>query len=295
LRYQCSPYHRDSALYPFAQQLERAAGIAPREGPETKLEKLEKALVVEADRLNEVAPLFAAMLSIPFGDRYPPVDLSPDQLRGQTLSTLVDQIEGLTRKQPAFVLFEDAHWADPTSVEVLNLVIERAPRLPMLLPITVRPEFEAPWKGRADIATVALGRLDPANVEALVQRVTGGRKLPAEVVAQIVAKTDGVPLFVEELTKNVLESGLLIEDGDAYRLDGPLPPLAIPATLQDSLMARLDRLAPVKEIAQIGAANRAGDRFRTVARGGGRRGGVAEAGAGAIGAVRTGVPLPRGA
>jgi len=254
LRYQCSPYHRDTALHPFVQQVERAAGIAPREGPETKLEKLEKALVVEADRLNEVAPLFAAMLSIPFGDRYPSEDLSPDQLRGQTLSTLVDQIEGLTRKQPVFVLFEDAHWADPTSVEVLNLVIERVPRLPMLLLITVRPEFEAPWKGRADIATVALGRFDPANVEALVQRVTGGRKLPAEVVAQIVAKTDGVPLFVEELTKNVLESGLLIEDGDAYRLDGPLPPLAIPATLQDSLMARLDRLAPVKEIAQIGAA-----------------------------------------
>ena len=129
LRYQCSPYHRDTALHPFVQQLERAAGIAPREGPDTKLEKLEKALVVEADRLNEVAPLFATMLSIPFGDRYPSDDLSPDQLRGQTLLTLVDQIEGLTRKQPVFMLFEDAHWADPTSVEVLNLVIERVPRL----------------------------------------------------------------------------------------------------------------------------------------------------------------------
>src|SRR5277367_6330786 len=124
----------------------------------------------------------------------------------------------------------------------------------MLLLITVRPESEAPWNDRADIATVALGRLDPADVETLVHRVTGGRKLPAEVVSRIVAKTDGVPLFVEELTKNVLESGLLIEDGDAYRLDGPLPPLAIPSTLQDSLMARLDRLAPVREIAQIGAA-----------------------------------------
>jgi predicted ATPase len=124
----------------------------------------------------------------------------------------------------------------------------------MLLLITVRPESEAPWKDRADIATVALGRLDPPDVETLVHRVTGGRKLPAEVVSRIVAKTDGVPLFVEELTKNVLESGLLIEDGDAYRLDGPLPPLAIPSTLQDSLMAWLDRLAPVREIAQIGAA-----------------------------------------
>src|SRR5208337_4882666 len=149
---------------------------------------------------------------------------------------------------------EDAHWADATSLELLELVIARVRRLPALLLITFRPEFEAPWKGLPSVAPIALGRLDRAEAEMLVERVTGGRQLPAEVLAQIVAKTDGVPLFVEELTKNVLESGLLIEESGRYRLDGPLPPFAIPSTLHDSLMARLDRLTTVKEIAQIGAA-----------------------------------------
>ena len=203
---------------------------------------------------NEVAPLIASMLSIPFGARYPALALSPDQQRRQTLSALLDQMEGLAKKQPMLILFEDAHWADATSLEVLDLVIESVRRLPVLLLITFRPEFEAPWTGLPDVATIALGRLDRIQAETLVERVTGGRELPAEVLAQIVAKTDGVPLFVEELTKNVLESGLLVEEADRYRLDGPLPPLAIPSTLQDSLMARLDRLAAVKEIAQIGAA-----------------------------------------
>jgi class 3 adenylate cyclase/predicted ATPase len=254
LRYQCSPYHRDSALHPFAQQFERAAGIAPQEPPEVKLDKLEKVLGPATERLNGVVPLIASMLSIPLGKRYPALTLSPAQQRHLTLSALVDQIEGLAGQKPLLILFEDAHWADATSLEVLDLVIERLRRLPMLFLITYRPEFEAPWKGLPDVATIALGRLDRAEVEALVDRVTGGRKLPAEVLAQVIGKTDGVPLFVEELTKNVLESGLLIEDGERYRLDGPLPPLAIPSTLQDSLMARLDRLAAVKEIAQIGAA-----------------------------------------
>jgi class 3 adenylate cyclase/tetratricopeptide (TPR) repeat protein len=254
LRYQCSPYHRDSALYPFVQQLERAADIAPQENPKVKLDKLEAVLGLATDRMNEVAPLIASMLSIPLGNRYPALNLSPAQQRRQTLSALLDQMEGLARKQPVLMLFEDAHWADATSLEVLDLAIERVRRLPVLLLVTSRPEFEAPWKGLPDVADIALGRLDRVEAETLVERVTGGRKLPAEVMAQIVAKTDGVPLFVEELTKNVLESGLLVENGERYRLDGPLPPLAIPSTLQDSLMARLDRLAAVKEIAQIGAA-----------------------------------------
>jgi len=254
LRYHCSPYHRDSALYPFVQQFERAAGVAPQEPPDAKLDKLEKVLGLATDRMGEVAPLIASILSIPTGTRYPALNLSPAQQRRQTLSALLEQIEGLARHKPVLVLFEDAHWADATSLEVLDLVIERLRRLPILFLITYRSEFEAPWKGLPDVATIALGRLDRAEVEALVERVTGGRKLPAEVLAQVIGKTDGVPLFVEELTKNVLESGLLIEDGERYRLDGPLPPLAIPSTLQDSLMARLDRLAAVKEIAQIGAA-----------------------------------------
>src|SRR5271165_2176696 len=254
LRYQCSPYHRDSALHPFALQFERAAGIAAQEPPEVKLDKLERALGLASERRNENVPLIASMLSIPLGKRYPVLTLSPAQQRRLTLSALLDQMEGLARQKPLLILFEDAHWADATSLEVLDLVIERAPRLPVLLLITFRPEFDAPWSAMPGIATVTLGRLDPVQAATLVERVTGGRKLPAEVLAQIVAKTDGVPLFVEELTKDVIESGLLVEELDRYRLDGPLPPLAIPSTLQDSLMARLDRLAAVKEIAQIGAA-----------------------------------------
>ena len=194
------------------------------------------------------------MLSIPTGTRYPALNFSPAQQRRQTLSALLDQMEGLARKQPVLMLFEDAHWADATSLELLELAIERARRLPVLLLVTFRPEFQAPWIGLPYVETIALQRLDRAEAETLVEHVTGGRRLPAEVLAQIIAKTDGVPLFVEELTKNVLESGLLVEEADRFRLDGPLPPLAIPSTLQDSLMARLDRLATVKEIAQIGAA-----------------------------------------
>ncbi len=254
LRFQCSPYHRDSALHPFAQQFERAAGIAPQEPPEVKLDKLERALGLEGERRNEVVPLIASMLSIPLGKRYPALALSPAQQRRLTLSALLDQMEGLARLKPLLIVFEDAHWADATSLEVLDLMIERAPRQPVLLLITFRPEFDAPWSATPGVATLTLGRFDRIQAEALIERITGGRKLPAEVLAQIVAKTDGVPLFVEELTKNVLESGLLVEEPDRYRLDGPLPPLAIPSTLQDSLMARLDRLAAVKEIAQIGAA-----------------------------------------
>ena len=207
LRYQCSPYHRDSALYPFVQQFERAAGIAPQEPTEAKLEKLEKVLGLATDRLNEVAPLIAAMLSIPTGFRYPPPNLSPAQQRRQTLSALLDQMEGLAKKQPVLMLFEDAHWADATSLEVLDVAIERLRRLPVLLIVTSRPEFEAPWKGLPDVAEIALQRFDRAEAATLVERVTGGRKLPAEVLAQIVTKTDGVPLFVEELTKDVLEFG----------------------------------------------------------------------------------------
>src|SRR5262249_26973026 len=150
--------------------------------------------------------------------------------------------------------FEDAHWADATSLELLDLTVERVRQLPVLALFTFRPEFEPPWVGLPNVGTLTLGRLDRDDVEKMVAQVTRARPLPAEVMKQIVVKTDGNPLFVEELTKAVLETGLLVEDAEGYRLEGPLPPLAIPETLQDSLMARLDRLAPVREIAQIGAA-----------------------------------------
>jgi class 3 adenylate cyclase/predicted ATPase len=251
LRYQCSPYHRDSVLHPFVVQLGRAARLAPDDPAEAQLDKLEA--ILAPAHIAETAPLFASLLSIPTGGRYPPLALSAAQQRRLTLAALLDQLEALARQKPVLMLFEDAHWADATSLEVLDLTVERVRALPVLVLITFRPEYEAPWTGLSHVTSIALDRLAPAEVETLAGYVAG-RPLPPEVTAQIVAKTDGVPLFVEELTKTVLESGLLVEGSQGWHLDGPLPPFAIPATLQDSLAARLDRLAPVKEIAQIGAA-----------------------------------------
>ena len=235
LRYQCSPYHTNSALHPFIAQLERAAGFKADDTSEQRLDKLEAVLAMGASRVQTVAPLFAALLSIPFGERYPPLALSPTQQRRRTLAALLDQFEGLARRQPILLLFEDAHWADATSLELLDLTVERVRQLPVLALFTFRPEFEPPWVGLPNVGTLTLGRLDRNDVESMVARVTGGRVLPAEVMKQIVAKTDGNPLFVEELTKAVLEAGILVEDAEGYRLDGPLPPLAIPATLQELL------------------------------------------------------------
>jgi class 3 adenylate cyclase/predicted ATPase len=253
LRYQCSAYHTNSALHPFIAQLERAAVFKADDVPEQMLDKLEATLAVEPSRVQAVAPLLAALLSIPFGERYPPPALSPTQQRRQTLAALLEQIEGLARRQPILLYVEDTQWADATSLELLGLIVERVPQLPVLALFTFRPEFEPPWVGLPNVSTLMVGRLDRPNVQNMIARVTGGRPLPAEVTEEIVVKTDGNPLFVEELTKAVLEAGILVEDSEGYRLDGPLPPLAIPATLRDSLMARLDRLAPVKEIGQIGA------------------------------------------
>jgi predicted ATPase len=251
LRYQCSPYHRDSMLHPFVVQLSRAARLAAEDAPETPLDKLEA--ILEPPRIAETAPLFASLLSIPIGDRYPTPALSAAQQRRLTLAALLDQLGALAQQKPVLMLFEDVHWADATSLEVLDLTVERVHALPVLALFTFRPEYEAPWVGLSHATNIKLDRLAGAEVETLAERVAG-RPLPPEVMAQIVAKTDGVPLFVEELTKAVLEGGLLAARHEGCHLDGPLPPFAIPATLQDSLAARLDRLAPVKEIAQIGAA-----------------------------------------
>ena len=254
LHYQCSPHHTNSALYPFIAQFERAARFKTDDTPDKRLDKLEALLARATPRVQDTAPFFAALLSIPFGDRYPPLAPNPAQQRRRTFAALFDQFERLARQKPILLLFEDAQWSDATSLELLDLTIERIRQLPVLALLTMRPDFEAPWVGLANVGSLALGRLDRKNVESIVTQVTGGRTLPAEVMDQIVAKTDGNPLFVEELTKAVLEGDILVKDADGYRLTGPLPPLAIPTTLQDSLMARLDRLAPVKEISQIGAA-----------------------------------------
>jgi class 3 adenylate cyclase/predicted ATPase len=254
LQYQCSPHHSNSTLYPFIAQLERAVGFKADDTPDERLNKLEAHLAILAPRVQEVAPLFAALLSIPIGDRYPTLPPNPAQQRRRTFAALLDQFESLARQKPILFSFEDAHWADATSLELLDLTVERVRQLPVLALLTLRPELEPPWAGLPNVGTLTLGRLDRNNVESIVTQVTSGHTLPAEVMNQIVAKTDGNPLFVEELTKAVLEADILVKDAGGYRLNGPLPPLAIPTTLQDSLMARLDRLAPVKEIGQIGAA-----------------------------------------
>ncbi|MCP3370895.1 adenylate/guanylate cyclase domain-containing protein [Bradyrhizobium cajani] len=254
VRYQCSPYHTNSALHPFVAQLERAAGICSHDTPGQKFEKLEAMLALGTQQVAQATPLIAALLSIPAGDHCPPLGLSPAQQRRQTFAALLDQLEGLAREQPLLIVCEDMHWADATTLELFDLGIDRIRGLPILVLLTSRPEFEPSWLGLANVSLLRLDRLDRQDTRALVEQVTVGRQLPRQMMQQIIDKTDGVPLFVEELTKMVLESGLLVEDSGRYRLDSPLPPLAIPATLQDSLMARLDRLAPVKEVAQIGAA-----------------------------------------
>jgi class 3 adenylate cyclase/predicted ATPase len=253
LRYYCSPYHANSALYPVIGQLERAAGFQRDDPPELKLDKLEALLRQASSNMREAMPLFSALLSIPTGARYPTLDLTPQQRKPRSFNALLNQLEGLAGERPVLLVVEDAHWIDPTSSELFELVIDRIQDLSVLLVITFRPDLTPPWTGHAHVTSLTLNRLDRKQGSAMVDRVTGGKALPAEVLDQILAKSDGVPLFVEELTKAVLESGLLKERPDRYSMCGPMPPLAIPATLQDSLMARLDRLAPAKAIAQIGA------------------------------------------
>jgi len=191
LRYQCSPYHRSSALHPFIAQLERAAGFKADDTSELRLDKLEAILSMGASRIEAVAPLFAALLSIPLGERYPPLTLSPMRQRRRTLAALLDQFENLARRQPILLLFEDVHWADATSLELLDLTVERVRQLPVLALFTLRPEFEPSWIGLPNVGTLTLGRLDRSDVENMVTRVTGGHVPPPEVMKQIVEKTDG--------------------------------------------------------------------------------------------------------
>ena len=198
-------------------------------------------------------PLLAALLSLPGPERYPPLTLSPQRQKQQTQETLVAWLLAETAQQPVLAVWEDLHWADPSTLELLGLLLDQVPTARLLLVLTARPEFRPPWALRAHLTQLTPTRLIRQQVEEMVLRVTGGKPLQAEVVQQIVAKTDGIPLFVEELVKTILESGLVREEAEQYVLSGPLPPLAIPTTLQDALMARLDRLAAVKEVAQLGA------------------------------------------
>jgi TOMM system kinase/cyclase fusion protein len=253
LVFRCSPYHQQSALFPVIEHVQRVVHWQHDAAPEARIKALEQALQTLRLPLEEVIPLFAALLSLPHPAHYPPLNLSPQRQRQKTHEALVAWLLEETERQPVLAVWEDLHWADPSTLELLGLVLDQVPTARMLTLLTCRPEFHPPWASRSHLTQVTLTRLGHPQVEAMITSLTGGKALPAAVVEQIVARTDGVPLFVEELVKMILESGLVQEEGDHYALTGPLPPLAIPSTLHDSLMARLDRLATVKEVAQLGA------------------------------------------
>jgi len=251
---QCSPYYQNSALYPMIDLLERVVLTFNREeSPQQKLGKLEGFLVQYGLPLAEVMPLFAALLSLPLTADYAPLAVSPDQQKQKTLHALLTVMLRIAAQRAVLFVMEDLHWVDPTTLEFLSLLVDQGPTARMLALFTFRPDFSPPWTGRSHLTQVTLPRLPRRQATQMTSHLAHGKVLPFEVVEQVVAKTDGVPLFVEELTKMVLESGLLQEREDRYELTGPLPPLAIPVTLHDSLMARLDRLASVKGLAQLGA------------------------------------------
>jgi class 3 adenylate cyclase/DNA-binding SARP family transcriptional activator len=254
LRYFCSPHHAHSPLYPIIAQLERAAGFAPGSGDSAKLDRLETLLKPTTTNLPRDVALIAELLGVPADERYPALAVSPQQKREMTLTALLDQIGGLAAKHPVLIVVEDAHWIDPTSLDLLDRMVACAANLPVLLIVTFRPEFEPAWIGQPHVAMLSLSRLGRKDSADIIPGLTNGRTLPDAVVDQILAHTDGVPLFIEELTSSLLESGVFRETTDSYVLDGPLPAFAIPTTLQASLVARLDRLGAVKDVALIGAA-----------------------------------------
>jgi predicted ATPase len=253
LEWRCSPYAQQSPLHPVIVHLHRLLRWRSDDTPAEKLRTLEETLAASDLALPEVVPLLAGLLSLPLPERYPPLTLTPQRQRQKTLEALLAWLLTEATRQPVLFMVEDLHWIDPSTLEFLTLFLDQGPAARILTLLTCRPEFHSSWGFRAHPTPLTLNRLPRSQVSQMIGRVAGGKALPLEVVAQIVTKTDGVPLFVEELTKMVLESGLLREGEEHYELVGPLPPLAIPATLHDSLMARLDRLAMVKDMAQLGA------------------------------------------
>jgi class 3 adenylate cyclase/predicted ATPase len=250
LRSFCSPRHTDSALYPMIGQMERAAGLARDDKPQTKLDKLD-AMLARSSTSAQDAALFAEVLSLQNDGRYPALELTPQQRRQRTLEALVLQVAVLSRQNPVLMIFEDAHWTDPTSLELFGRVVDKIPSLRALLIVTFRPEFEPPWIGRPYVTARTLNRLGEREIAAMIDGVTGNKPLPANIRQDIIERADGIPLFVEEMTKAVLEA-----EGDAWQPTAAVPSsaLVVPASLHASLMARLDRLGPAKEVAQIGAA-----------------------------------------
>ena len=254
ITFRCSPYTANSAMHPVIEHVQRVLGWQREDSTETKLDKLEQALQPTSLPMEETVPLLAALLSLSLPeDRYPALTLSPQRQRQLTQDALVAWMLEEAERQPVLAVWEDIHWGDPSTVELLGLFIEQSPTVRMLNVLAYRPEFVPPWPMQSHMTPITLNRLERIHTEALVRRLAGGKMLPQEVVAHVVTKTDGVPLYVEELTKMLLESDLLEEDAEEYVLTGSLSSTAIPATLQDSLMARLDSLPTVKEVAQLGS------------------------------------------
>ena len=254
LTFRCSPYHTNSTLHPIVESLQRSLEWQSEDSEGERLTKLEQALNATDLPLDEAVPLMASLLSLPLPeDRYPALTLSPQQQRQYTQDTLAAWLQAEAERQAVLAVWEDLHWADPSTLEVLGIVLEQAPTSPMLYVLTHRPEFDLPWPTRSHMTPISLNRLEHCQVETLIDWLAGGRTLPTEVIDHIVAKTDGVPLYVEELTKMLLESEHLRDEADQYVLSGELSTVAIPDTLQDSLMARLDQLTTAKEVAQLGA------------------------------------------
>jgi class 3 adenylate cyclase/predicted ATPase len=252
LRYFCSPQHTHSAFYPIIGQFERAAGFAHGDTPQTKLDELD-ALLAQTSTSRQDAGLLAEMLSLPNDGRYPALEPVPEQRRQKTLAALGVQLETLARSSPVFMIVEDAHWGDPTSLEAFGRMVDRIATLRVLLIVTFRPEFEPPWVRQPHVTALALNRLGHREIDTMIDRVIGNKLLPANIRKDIIEHTDGIPLFVEEMTKAVLEAGGKLEAMQTAAAV-PSPTLAVPASLHASLMARLDRLGPAKEVAQIGAA-----------------------------------------
>ena len=254
IAFRCSPYHTNSALFPVIEHVKRLLRWQPEDPAETRLKSLEAMLSSSSQPLAELVPLFASLLSLALPEgRWPPLALSPQQQKQQTQDALIGWTLEEAERRPLLTLWEDLHWADPSTLELIGLLIEQAPTAPLLMVLTSRPEFVPPWPARSHMTPITLNRLERQHSEAMVTRLAGDKPLPAEVVEHIVIKTDGVPLYVEELTKTILASDILRETAERFGLTGPLSSLAIPATLQESLMARLDRLPQVREIAQLGS------------------------------------------
>ncbi|SPJ28720.1 adenylate/guanylate cyclase domain-containing protein [Falsiruegeria mediterranea] len=249
ITYQCSPYHADSAFYPVIQQLSFAAGFAPSDGPDVRLDKLEALLGQDPETLKLITP----MMGLDGTARYGALNLTPAQQRAHTMKTLAKLLVQQSQDRPVLLVYEDLHWIDPTSLELLDLLLDTIADQKIMILATARPSFEYGFGGHPIVTRFALNRLGKDQIGDIVAKLTGGKALPDEIMAIVAARTDGVPLFVEELTKTILESGSLKEDGDRLILDGPLSTIAIPTTLHDSLMARLDRLQPIKEVAQTAA------------------------------------------